>query len=1000
MVDSTDQDFLKSIFLMEAWDTLTALEDGVIRLAGGAEPAWDNLFVVSHRLKGAASLHGFPRVASLADVMEQTLRSLVAAPAPERARAAIDLETIMNALKSALEFIERNLEPEIPPEVAIPATPTIATAPPPTPTGADVQPVAPAPVAPEPIAVPPVAMPAVAEPEPMPVSDPLRVELTRFFAGSDEIVGYFVPEASEHLETMTAALLSLADSGGSDPSVAALFRAVHTLKGAAYVVGCTPMGAVAHAVEDLLVAVRAGQLHVTPGAIDEVHAAIDLAKRMLDPGAEPALDFTRAASQVRDRLTRLLSQAVAPAVAAPVAEPLQQLAAPDSEPLDSPTTLAPAVPSAASSPAPASRPAVAPRVGRQTIRVALDRLDALMDLVGELVIARSALERRLGEIDRLGEILFASRARLGQAVADVERRSLEARLPSRRSRGPAEDERARPRSVAELFAELEFDRYDDLTLFARSVSEIAADIAEVHTELASLGRSVREDVGLVHRLTGEVRAGLGRARLVPIGSLYTRFARQGQEAAKAAGKTVRIETSGESVELDASVIEQIVDPLLHLAQNAVAHGIEDPEDRQAAGKPLAGVVSLTASHRGAFVVVEIADDGRGIDVDRLRERAVAQGFLTAEAAAAMSPEDALELIFRPGFSTAAEVTTTAGRGVGMDVVRTNVGRLNGEVEVWTEPGMGTRFSLRLPLTVLVTEALLVRAAGEALAVPVNAVHVIATLGPSERRMTEDGEAAQIEERWLPMVHLDRALGLPEPATNERLQVLALRGGGGLFACAVDQVLHKEEIVVKPLGAFLDGVGPYAGATVAADGRVTLLLDPVRLGEIATRPAAPARDRKAAASLPPLAAADPGDGATGRFHRTLSGAQNGRVLLVDDSISVRKFVAQMLEKAGFEVVAAADGAEAMACLGEGDFDVLVTDLEMPRLNGYELLEDVRRRAGTRDLPVVVLTTRSGEKHQNLARRLGVNHYITKPVIEDALVRLVESLASHNGTESTR
>ena len=216
------------------------------------------------------------------------------------------------------------------------------------------------------------------------------------------------------------------------------------------------------------------------------------------------------------------------------------------------------------------------------------------------------------------------------------------------ARGAAEDEHARPRSVAELFAELEFDRYDDLTLFARSVAEIASDIAEVHTELASLGRSVREDVGLVHRLTGEVRAGLGRARLVPIGSLYTRFARQGQEAARAASKSVRIETSGESVELDASVIEQIVDPLLHLAQNAVAHGIENPDERQAAGKPAAGVVSLTASHRGAFVVVEVADDGRGIDADRLRRRAVAQGFVTSEVAAAMSDKDALDLIFRPG----------------------------------------------------------------------------------------------------------------------------------------------------------------------------------------------------------------------------------------------------------------------------------------------------------------------------------------------------------------
>ncbi|HUK62103.1 MAG TPA: response regulator, partial [Dongiaceae bacterium] len=325
------------------------------------------------------------------------------------------------------------------------------------------------------------------------------------------------------------------------------------------------------------------------------------------------------------------------------------------------------------------------------------------------------------------------------------------------------------------------------------------------------------------------------------------------------------------------------------------------------------------------------------------------------------------------------------------------GRLNGEVEVSTELGRGTRFTLRLPLTVLVTEALLVRAVGEALAVPVNAVHVIATLGPGDRRITEEGEVALIEDRWLPMVRLDRALGLPEPTGGDRLQVLALRGGGGLFACAVDQVLHKEEIVVKPLGAFLDGVGPYAGATVAADGRVTLLLDPVRLGELAARPAAPRRER-AAATVMPLLVNGHGDETASTTHGA-RGARKARVLLVDDSISVRKFVAQMLEKAGFDVGTAADGAEAMARLGERDFDVLVTDLEMPRLNGYELLEDVRRRAGTRELPVVILTTRSGEKHQHLAERLGVNHYITKPVIEDAFVRLIESLAPRNGAERT-
>jgi chemosensory pili system protein ChpA (sensor histidine kinase/response regulator) len=611
-----------------------------------------------------------------------------------------------------------------------------------------------------------------------------------------------------------------------------------------------------------------------------------------------------------------------------------------------------------------------------------------MDLVGELVVARSALERRLGDLDRLGDVLFSSRARLGQAVADFERRQLDTRLPSRRQADEvAESARARSRSVGELFAELEFDRYDDFTLLARSVSEIASDIAEVQAEISGLNRAVREDLGLVHRLTGEVRAGLGRARLVPIGSLYTRFVRQGQEAARAAGKNVRIETRGESVELDASVIEQIVDPLLHLVQNAVVHGLETPEERRALGKPAAGSVTLEASHRGAFVVVEIRDDGRGLDADRLRRRAVAQGFLRAESAEALSDREALDLIFRPGFSTATEVTTTAGRGVGMDVVRTNVGRLNGEIDVTTELGAGTCFTLRLPLTVLVTEALLVRAGAETLAVPLNTVHVIATLGPDDVRTGPEGEIALVEGRWLPLMWLDRVLGLPAVPAAPRLPVLALRGGGGLFACAVAQVLHKEEIVVKPLGAFLDGIGPYAGATVSADGRVTLLLDPGRLGELALE--TPARG--------PVPLAELG---AGRGPRGFTETRKGRVLLVDDSISVRKFVGHMLEKAGFDVTTANDGADALTRLGEHGFDVMVTDLEMPRLNGYELLEDVRRRAATRELPVVVLTTRSGAKHQSLARRLGVNHYVTKPVTEDVFVRLVESLAMRGDGEGAR
>jgi chemosensory pili system protein ChpA (sensor histidine kinase/response regulator) len=931
MVEPADQQFLRSIFLMEAWDTLAAIEEGVTRLAAGKEPAWDELFLLPHRLKGAAALHGFLRVAELADAVEQALQPLPPAEAPVRKVAADELTALLGTLKSVLDAIEHD-------RPAAPAPPSTA------------RPLPPAPAADS-------------------GGDPLRVQLARFFAESDDVLSYFGPEAHEHLEAMTAALLALGDQGPSEAGVDALFRAVHTLKGAAYVVGCTAVGELAHGLEDVLVAVREGQAPLTAAVLEAGLGTVDACKQMLDPEADAAVDLTSTVTGLKGRIAALLAEGSA-TVTLPPPPPI---------PLPS---LRRARPVGREAPAPA---------GRQTIRVPLERLDTLMDLVGELVVTRSALERRLNELDRLGDVLFSSRARLGQAVTDFERRHLDGRSPLPRAAHERPSRDSRLRSVGEQFAELEFDRYNDFTLLARSVAEIASDIAEVQAEIGSLSRSVRDDLSLVHRLTGEVRIGLGRARLVPIGTLYNRFVRQAQEAARVAGKSVRIETSGESVELDASIIEQVVDPLLHLVQNAVVHGLEPPDERRGRGKPAAGIVRLGASHRGAFVVLEVADDGRGIDADRVRRRAVVQGFLDAGAAAALPEREVLELIFRPGFSTADEVTTTAGRGVGMDVVRTNVGRLNGEVEVETEPGAGTRFRLRLPLTVLVTEALLVRVGTEVLAVPLNAVHVIATLGADAVRTDAAGQTALIEGRWVPLLRLDRALGLPAAPPPSPLPVLALRGGGELFACAVGQVLHKEEIVVKPLGSFLEGIGPYAGATVSADGRVTLLLDPARLGE-ATMLARSAAGPSTGASLERL---DPVAAVGHRAARGVAHERRARVLLVDDSISVRKFVGQMLDKAGFDVTTANDGAEALTRLGERAFDVMVTDLEMPRLNGYELLQDVRRRASTRDLPVVILTTRSGAKHQALARQLGVDHYVTKPVSEDEFVALIESLAPRSG-----
>ena len=483
-------------------------------------------------------------------------------------------------------------------------------------------------------------------------------------------------------------------------------------------------------------------------------------------------------------------------------------------------------------------------------------------------------------------------------------------------------------------------------------------------------RAVREDAAQVQRLTWGLRGEITRSRLVRIGTLFARSVRQVRAVARDAGKSVDLQLAGEGVELDNTIIEQIADPLLHLVQNAVFHGIESEDERRAAGKPAHGTMHLRAYQEGGAVFVEVEDDGRGIDADRLRASAVRGGFLDEEAAARLSEREALDLVFLPGFSTAAVATAVAGRGVGMDVVRTNVLRVGGEIDVETEVGVGTRFTLKLPLTVLIGHALGIRIGDSELAVPVTSVRGLHAVRPEEIHAGPDGETVDIEGEALDLVRLDRALGLAGGLPGPRVPVLALRAGRRVFAAAVDEFLGKQEIVIKSLGAFLEEVGPWAGASVGGDGRVVLLLDPARLVERA-RTSRPAPRRIAA-------------------HPSLPAGSAPRVLVVDDSLSVRKFVGLMLERAGLEVRTAGDGAEALSLLGAEVVDVVVTDLEMPRVNGFELIGDMRRRPETRDIPVMVLTTRAGEKHLALARRLGVEHCVTKPVDEQTFVNLVKGL----------
>jgi chemosensory pili system protein ChpA (sensor histidine kinase/response regulator) len=1011
MLEDQESEFILSIFLMEAWDTVASVEEGARQLAEGRPPSSetiDPLIVVAHRLKGAAALHGYPVVSAVALVMEDLLEQLPRLPAPERHRKIEVLGEVVSTVRRILETIGDDGREDVSTVADLRARhpdlfPLFPAAGDPTPDRHSERPAhAPSEAAgsppPEPIPgsgairgdgpPPPATRSPFSRPGGAGVS-PLRgapegptatlgdagaerllEELERFFLEHADAVPYFAPEAAEHLDVMSRSLLVLeappAAAEGED-EVDTLFRAIHTLKGAAYTVGCDPIGDIAHRIEDILEGVREQRLELGPAIIEAVGHGVDTLRLLLGGPRLGEADPRARLQHTLDALDDLRPATGSAELGSPVRRDGRRV------PLPSPAEAA-----RRSMPIPAApglRRRREAREARPSIRVGLDRLDSLMNLVGELIIARSRLDRRFAQIERVNELLAFSRSRMSQAVHDFEEKHRYTQLP------PTPTGTGRGDAGSDVFAELEFDRYDDFNIFARSIDEISADVSEIQAELAGFIRSIGEDTADVHRLTGRVRHEVTRARMVPIGRLFARFTQPAREAARAAGKHLGLELAGETVEVDSAVIELIADPLLHLVRNAIDHGVETGPERRSAGKPERATISLRAHHQGRFVHIEVADDGRGMDAARLRARAVDLGLLSPAAAEALDPREALQLIFLPGFSTAAEVTAMSGRGVGMDVVRANVGRLNGEIDVQSEPGVGTRISITLPLTVVISDALLVRAGRETFAVPMPAIRSIIQVRPEDLVRAEERERVVVEGEEVELIRLERALGLSTGRPTARLSVLVLRSGVRPLAVAVEELVGKEDVVIKNLGGLLEHVGPFGGATITGDGKVVLLIDPSRLAE-----ASESRHRPERTPAREIVRARP---------------RARRVLLVDDSVSIRRFVGQMLEKANFDVVTANDGAEAMRRLGETTVDVVITDLEMPRVTGYELIEDLRARASTRALPVVVLTTRAGAKHVRLAHRLGIAHYVTKPVDEDAFVRLIETLtapgdATHTST----
>ncbi|HEU4730134.1 MAG TPA: response regulator [Kofleriaceae bacterium] len=783
----------------------------------------------------------------------------------------------------------------------------------------------------------------------------------------------FRSEAHDALEKVTARLLATGSTRPSPEALAEMMRVTHTLKGAAGTVGLHAMVDLSHRLENALAAIGSGPAPWTAASADLMVEVIDAMRSYLDYMTEPGADA--AADELRvtiDQMTQLhlqpdqpsgepaLRKAALPAepgaagtrageAGAAQARPATTASAADAAPSGGvrATETAPggrgraADASPAETGAPAARaegghgawsppqpvelppeleptPDAAPLSEPKVwLRVEPERVDELMSSAGELLFDRTRIERRVQLLRTLARDLARTRQTLHDAVASD-------------SGGPA----------------------------ARGALVIAdGELAGQAALLSQTTAALLDEIEALRRTIGVLQRGLTRIRMESAKSLMTHAARTLRALRRATGVTVELRTFGEDTEFDKAVAEQLVDPITQLLRNAVAHGVEPPDERAARGKPPVATITIRARQDGNSLVLEVSDDGRGIDTTALGQRLVATGRWSAARARLASESDVLAALLDASVSSRGEADELAGRGVGLGVVRHTVARLGGEIAVASTPGKGTTFTLRLPLSAALAQAVLFKVDGQVYAIP--EVHVVDTTLVDAQATT-----AMVGEDVLPVLRLEQLLG--HGAASDRKPALVVSFAGNSLVCTVDKVVGTREIIIKPLGPLLAPLTLYAGATISGSGKVQLILDPAQLVR-RTHPEAP------------IAVGDP---------RQATAMLAGRALVVDDSRAIREAMTSMLGSEGWIVDVAEDGARALQLTRQLRYDLVVTDLEMPELGGLELIARLRKDERYKATPVVIITSRAHSEHRRRARDLGVRALVAKPITRR---KLLEALA---------
>ncbi|MDP1650075.1 MAG: Hpt domain-containing protein [Rubrivivax sp.] len=790
-------------------------------------------------------------------------------------------------------------------------------------------------------------------------------------AVDDELFPIFEEEADELLPQLQTRLRDWLEQPQALDAASACLRTLHTFKGGARLAGAMRLGEMAHrletAIEGLAARGSASAADVEPllGRADAMASAFDAlrvpaaharaeaaAEPSAEPSAEPAAAAATAAALEPGPVAEPAAAAAEVAAAVPpVAVDWQRLVAAE-----------------AAAEGLVEMAAERPAGGAVVVRVRAALLDRLVNSAGEVSITRARMDTDVRQLQTWLSELSDSLDRMRRQLRDIELQA-ETQIGSR-------IEAAKVASLT--FDPLEMDRFTRFQELTRFMAESVNDVATLQRSLQRTVQSTEDELAAQARLTRELQDDLLRTRMVEFESMADRLYRTVRQAAKDAGRQVRLDIEGGAIEIDRGVLERMTGPFEHLLRNAVAHGIEAPAEREQAGKEAAGRITIAVAQAGNEVAVEIADDGAGLDLQRIRQRAVERGLIAPEHTA--SDAELAQLIYSPGFSTVDSVTELAGRGVGLDVVRAEVIAMGGRIETVSSRGQGTRFKLLLPLTTAVTQVVMLRCGELRVAVPSTLIEVVRRVPVAEVERAYAEGSIDHEGLALPFFWLAALLhtGSRGAADGRAQAVVVIRSAAQRVAVHVDEVVGNQEVVVKNIGPQLARLPGLVGVTLLPSGAVALIYNPVALASIYA---------ESARSLMRSGAAVPGAQTP-----AAAPARTPMVMVVDDSLTVRRVTQRLLVREGWRVVLAKDGLEALERLAEERPVVLLTDIEMPRMDGFDLVRNVRADPRLADLPVVMITSRIAQKHRDYAAELGVQHYLGKPYAEEELLSLVAQYAA--------